>query len=115
MPVPSKPKPVVAFKHFFRPIETPWLVVVNEGEELDPEQLVGAVKDLSPRAYGAVKQVLLEAKYKAEAALRDEAIASDHGRLAYLTGFSAYADYVIANFETWRNTKHDEDFPEPPE
>ncbi len=116
MPVPSKPKgPIVPFKYFYRPSETPWLVVVNEGEELPQDELVGAVQDLSSRAYGAVKQVLLEAKYKAEAELRDVAIASDHGRLAYLAGFSAYADYVIANFESWRNTQHDEAFPDPPE
>jgi hypothetical protein len=109
----SKPKNVYPFKYFFRPATQPWLVVVTESEELSPDQLVDAVRDLSPRSYQAIKQILLEAKYKAEAALRDEKSATDHGRLAYLTGFAAYADYVIANLEAWRNAPHDEEFPEP--
>jgi hypothetical protein len=114
MPAPPK-KDTQPFKHFFRPV-TPWLVIVKEEpEELAPDQLADAVRDLSPRAYQAIKQMLLEAKYTAESVLRDEAVATDHGRLAYLTGFAAYADYVIANLETFRNTSHDEAFPEPAE
>lgn len=114
--MPSKPKTVYPFRYFFRPATNPWLVVVQEDqEELAPEQLADAVRDLSPRAYQAIKQMLLEAKYKAEAVLRDEATVQDHGRLAYFTGFASYADYVIANLETWRSMPHEEDFPEPTE
>ena len=90
-------------------------MVVKEEEELSSEQLADSIRDLSPRGYFAIKQMLLEAKYKAESVLRDEALATDHGRLAYVAGFAAYADYVIANLETWRNTPHDEVFPEPAE
>jgi hypothetical protein len=115
-PITGTPKEVYPFKYFFRPVTQPWLVVVKEAEpELSPEELADAIRDLSPKAYGAVKQMLLEAKYKAESLLRDEAVATEHGRLAYLAGFASYADYVIANYETWRNTPHDQLFPEPAE
>lgn len=115
MPSPPK-KDVQPFKYFFRPVTQPWLVIVKEDqEEFSPEQLTDAVRDLSPRAYQAFKQILLEAKYKAEAVLRDEATVQDHGRLAYFAGFAAYADYVIANLELFRTAPHDEAFPEPAE
>lgn len=101
-------------KDFSRAIN-PYLIVVREEEELSPEELADAIRDLTPRGYVAIKQMLLEAKLKSESLLRDEKVATDHGRLAYLTGFASYADYVIANLEAWRNTPHDEDFPEPAE
>jgi hypothetical protein len=104
-----------ANKDPFGRLISPYLVIVHEDAELSPEELLNALRDLPPKGYQAVKQMLLEAKYKAESLLRDEAAASDHGRLAYLAGFASYADYVLANLETWRNTPHEEDFPEPEE
>jgi len=108
---------IYPFRFFFRK-EAPEegsrpIVKVFEAPELDPRTLADAMRDMPPRQWAAVKQLLLEAKYKSEALLRDEKTASDHGRLAFLAGFAAYADYVIASFEGLRDVPHEENFPDP--
>jgi|SRR5215510_4432768 len=109
-------KEIYPFRFFFRKEQEnvrPSFVKIYEAPELDAKQLANAMRDMPMRQWGAVKQLLLEAKYKSEALLRDEKVASDHGRLAFLTGFAAYADYVIASFEGLRNVAHEQDFPDP--
>jgi hypothetical protein len=109
--------PIFPFRFFFRP-QSPSgpipVIQVREEKEMEPGDLIDALRDMPPRQWTAMKQILLEAKFKAEALLRDEKVASDHGRLAFLTGFAAYADYVIGSFESLRDVPHPENFPEPP-
>ena len=113
----DKPKEIYPFRFFFRKEQDqtpqPAFIKVYEQPELDGKSLADAMRDLPPRQWQAILQLLIEAKYKSEALLRDEKVASDHGRLAFLAGFAAYADYVIASFEGLRNVPHDQDFPEP--
>ena len=110
-------KEIYPFRFFFRKADSPSppgvFVRVGEYEELDSATLVNRLRDMPLAQWQATKQLLLEAKYKSEALLRDEKVVSDHGRMAFLAGFAAYADYVIASFETLRATPHPEDFPEP--
>jgi hypothetical protein len=109
--------PLYPFRFFFRPVTSPVVapvVRILEESELNPEELSDAIRGMSPRQWAALKQLLLEAKYKSESLLRSEEVASDHGRLAFLTGFGAYADYVIGSFEGLRVLPtHPEVFPEP--
>jgi|SRR5215469_13144678 len=115
----APPKEIYPFRFFFRKEQNqivsapPAFVKVYEQPELDGKSLADAMRDLPPRQWQAILQLLIEAKYKSEALLRDEKVASDHGRLAFLVGFAAYADYVIASFEAFRNVPHDQDFPDP--
>ena len=69
---------------------------------MEPESIPSVLRELNDRQFSAVREVLIEAKFKAEAQLRDEKVVSDHGRLSYYAGWSAYADYVLANLEELR-------------
>jgi hypothetical protein len=96
--------PLYSFQWFFRNSSPPFVRVVEEGRvELSREQLAQALQDMPPRQWDAVKQLLLEAKFKCESQLRDESVISDSGRLAYYTGWLAYADYVLAGFVSIRS------------
>lgn len=77
-------------------------VVENVRDLQDEEQLQNTIRELSTRQYEAFKQLLIEAKFKSEAMLRDENVASDPGKLAYYAGWVAYADYVLSSFESFR-------------
>lgn len=108
--------PLYPFRFFFRPVSPPVTVPVVrilEAKEMTSEELCDAIRDMPPRQWAALRQLLLEAKYKSESLLRSEEVASDHGRLAFLNGFVAYADYVIGSFEGLRNVPHPEVFPDP--
>jgi hypothetical protein len=105
--MPIKPgSTVYNFRNWFRPVETPFPGVqpvrILEGPQIEPEEIPSVLRELNDRQFSAVREVLIEAKYKAEAQLRDEKVVSDHGRLAYYTGWSKYADYVLASLEELR-------------
>ena len=54
------------------------------------------------RQWQAVREMLIEAKFKAESMLRDEKVMEHHGKLAFYSGWVAYADYVLAGLERAR-------------
>jgi len=96
----------------FRPVETfPPVIKIREGESLSPEAIPSILREINGRQFNAIREVLLEAKFKAEAMLRDDKIASDHGRLAYYTGWVSYADFVLASMETLRADQSPDDTP----
>lgn len=117
MPVHRVSQPMLAFRWNRRKEVCTWIVppgttgyptptttriVENVRKVQDTEQLTDTFRELSTRQYEAFKQLLIEAKFKSEAMLRDDAVASDPGRLAYYAGWISYADYVLASFETYR-------------
>lgn len=118
MPVHRASQPMLAFRWNRRKEVCSWVIppgaegyptpgavvrVVESPKDIqDEEQLTDTFRDLSERQYNAMKQLLLEGKFKSEAMLRDENVASDPGKLAYYTGWVAYADYVISSFESFR-------------
>lgn len=77
-------------------------VVQDVRDIQDEDQIRDTIRELSTRQYEAFKQLLIEAKFKSEAMLRDENVASDPGKLAYYAGWVAYADYVLSSFELFR-------------
>jgi hypothetical protein len=78
------------------------IVRVQEAKELPGKELVDAMRDMPPRQWGAMLQLLIEAKYKAEAMLRDDKVISNPQQLAYYTGWVTYSDFVISSFEGLR-------------
>src|SRR4029077_14844061 len=90
------------FKWFYRPEAVPVVQVVDSLEELSFEQLPGVLAEIDPRHWGAVRQVLIEAKLKAEAMLRSEEIIKQPQLSAYYQGWVNYADYLLANLEGLR-------------
>jgi hypothetical protein len=95
MPQRSKSNPFGTFYqvpvvHF---VETP---------DIAPEQIPQILREINERQFAVVIQVLAEAKYKAEAMLRDDSVMNSHGRMAFFLGWGAYADYVISSLETLR-------------
>jgi hypothetical protein len=78
------------------------VVRVQEQKELPGQELVDALRDMPPRQWQATLQLLIEAKFKAEAMLRDDKVISNPGQLAYYTGWVTYSDFVVASFEGLR-------------
>ena len=73
-------------------------------QELEPEQVPEVLREINDRQWGAVMQVLIESKYKAEAMLRDDSVMNSHGRMAFFQGWVAYADYVISSLAGLRSS-----------
>jgi hypothetical protein len=91
------------FKWFFRP-ETPPVVIVSlPGEDLPIEQISSLLTEIDERHWGAIRQVLIETKLKAEAMLRSDVVVQNAQLLTYYTGWVNYADFVLANFEGLRS------------
>jgi hypothetical protein len=97
---------VYNFRNWFRPVEIPppgvMPVRIVEGPQVEPEEIPSVLRELNDRQFSAVREVLIEAKFKAAAQVRDEKVISDYGKLAYYSGWGAYADYVLASLEELR-------------
>lgn len=101
--MPIRGDVVWPFQWFYRPKEEPLPVVqIREGLQVESARIPDILHELSDRQYAVVREILIEAKFKAESMLRDDKILSDHGRLAYYTGWIAYADYCLASMEELR-------------
>lgn len=102
---------VTPFKWFFRP-ETPGAVpvvqIVDTVEpELNSEQLSSILAEIDSRHWQAIRAILIEAKLKAEANLRNDEIIKSPQLAAYYQGWVSYSDYVLANFEGLRSGQLD--------
>ena len=96
---------IYPFKWFFRPEANPVAVVaqvVDSGEEMSFEELPGILAEIDGRHWQAFRQILIEAKLKAEAQLRNDEIIKSSQLTTYYQGWVAYADYILANFEGLR-------------
>jgi hypothetical protein len=83
-------------------IEAVPIVRVQEQKEMPGQELVSVLRELNPRQWQATSQLLIEAKYKAEAMLRDPAVIASAQQTAYYVGWVTYADFVLSSFETLR-------------
>ena len=96
------------FKWHFRPSSTPSnsepvpVVQVVEAPDIEFEQLAGILSEVDNRHWGAIRQVLIEAKLKAESQLRNDEIIKSSQLTAYYNGWVSYADYCLANLEGLR-------------
>jgi hypothetical protein len=95
---------IYPFRWWFRP-ETPGatpVVQIVETPEIAFEQLADVLAEIDGRHWQAVRQVLIEAKLKAEAQLRNDEIIKSSQLTAYYSGWVSYSDYVLANLEGLR-------------
>jgi hypothetical protein len=94
---------------------TPLVPVIRilEAPELDPDALLSVLREINDRQWAAVAQVLIEAKYKAESMLRNDAVFDSPGKVSYYQGWVAYADFVIGSLESLRTHQPLEEFQEP--
>lgn len=67
-------------------------------EHLRPQIL----REINDRQWSCVRDVVIEAKYKAEELLRNDEVFKDPGKVAFYLGFAAYADYTLASLELLR-------------
>lgn len=94
-----------SFKWFFRPEAHPVAVavqIVDGGEEISFEELPSVLSEIDVRHWKAIRQILIEAKLKAEAQLRSDEIIKNSQLTTYYQGWVAYSDYILANFEGLR-------------
>jgi hypothetical protein len=75
------------------------VIRILDGPELEPEVLPQVLREINERQWNGVRQVLVEAKYKAEALLRNDEVMNSTGKVTYYQGWVAYADYVIGSLE----------------
>jgi len=108
--MPIRGKDLYPFRWFFRPEVTPFaspaavpVVRVVENPEVEPDQVQSLLAEINARQWGALTAVLVEGKFKAEAQLRNEALFSDPGRVAFISGWVAYCDYIIASLQRIRS------------
>jgi hypothetical protein len=81
------------------------VVRILEAPELEPDVLPSVLREINERQWAAIIQVLIEAKYKAESMLRNDAVFDSHGKVSYYQGWVAYGDYLIGSLETLRETE----------
>jgi hypothetical protein len=106
MSISSSGESPYPFKWFYRPETIPAVVpvlqIVDDITELAFEQLPGVLAEIDKRHWGAIRQVLIEAKMKAEAMLRNDEIIKNSQLSSYYQGWVNYADYILANLEGLR-------------
>jgi len=103
--VPIRPgSETYGFRWWFRPKPpvNAQVVRIAEGPQIDPEKIGSILIEINDRQWQAVREMLIEAKFKAESMLRDEKVMEHHGKLAFYSGWVAYSDYVLANLERAR-------------
>jgi hypothetical protein len=83
----------VPLKSEFVPVP---VVRILEQPELAEDELRQVLREINDRQFNAVLQILLEAKLKAEAMLRDDSVMVSPGRSSYFMGWVCYSDYTLA-------------------
>jgi hypothetical protein len=78
------------------------VVRILEAAELEPDVLPGVLREINERQWAALLQVLVEAKYKAESMLRNDAVFDSPGKVSYYQGWVAYADYLLGSLDALR-------------
>ena len=61
------------------------------------------LREINDRQWGALFQVLIEAKYKAESMLRNDTVFKEPGQVAFFQGWIVYSDYIISQLEALRS------------
>jgi hypothetical protein len=99
--MPIKGDTLYPFKWFFRPELVP-LVRIAAETDYDFDALHSILSEIDSRHWSGIRQLLIEAKQRAEQHLRNDEIIKDNRLSAYYQGWVNYSDYVLANFEAIR-------------
>jgi hypothetical protein len=104
MPEAIKGPIVYPLRWYFRPESGPVAVAVQilDSPEIEFEQLPDILAEIDERHWTAVRQILIEAKLKAELQLRSDEVIKSSQLASYYQGWVAYSDYILANFEGLR-------------
>lgn len=109
--MPQRSNILDSFRWFFSPEANPFgspyqvpVVRILDTPDLEPDQIPDVLREINDRQFGCVLEVLIEAKYKAEAMLRNDEVMSSHGKIAFYQGWVAYADYVIGSLQGLRSS-----------
>jgi hypothetical protein len=96
---------VYSFKWYHRPETQPSVVpVVQVTDDVDIpfEEIPNVLQEIDLRHWSAVRQILIEAKLKAEAMLRSDDVIKNVQLSTHYQGWVNYADYCLANLEGLR-------------
>ncbi len=109
MSISSSGQPAYPFKWYYKPDPVkytdpvPVVQVVEPFEAIPFEELPSVLKEIDNRHWAAVRQILIEAKLKAEAQLRSDEIIANPQLCAAYQGWVNYSDYVLSNMEGLRS------------
>jgi hypothetical protein len=81
----------------------PVVQVIEPFEPVPFEELPSLLKEIDNRHWGAIRQILIEAKLKAEAQLRSDEVIANPQLCAAYQGWVNYADYILGNMEGLRS------------
>jgi hypothetical protein len=105
--MPISGSKVESFKWFYRP-ETevsPTIVVVASDPlgEVPQTEIPGVLREIDDRHWNVVRQLLVEAKLRAEMQLRNDEIIKNPSLASHYQGWVNYADYVLGSLESLRS------------
>jgi len=108
MSISDSGAPPYPFKWHYRPQivryedPTPVAQIVESAEEVSFQEITGILQEIDDRHWNVVRQLLIEAKLRAESLLTREDVIG--GPLAtYYIGWLNHANYVLANLEGLRS------------
>jgi len=108
MSISQSGAPAFPFKWYYRPdivrYQDP-VPVVQIAEPIEPvpfEAIPGILQEITDRHWSVVRQLLIEAKLKAEAQLRSDEVIANPQLCATYVGWVNYADYILGNMEGLR-------------
>jgi len=96
------------FRWHYRPesnagyVPIPVVQVRGDEEEIPEHELPDVLRAIPKRQWSAIRQLLIEAKMKNEAYLRNDQIIANPSLSAYYQGQLVSVDYLLANFEGLR-------------
>jgi hypothetical protein len=105
--MPISGSKVEAFKWFYRP-ETeisPTIVVIVSDPlgEVPQAEIPGVLREIDDRHWNVIRQLLVEAKLRAEMQLRNDEILKNPALASHYQGWVNYADYVLGSLEALRS------------
>jgi len=97
--------PAVSFKWYYRPESKLPIVQIIDNEQTYVKQaeIPDLLREIDDRHWNVVRQLLIEAKMRAESMLAREDIVGNAQMLSHYSGWFAYASYVFANLDGLRS------------
>jgi hypothetical protein len=99
---------VESFKWFYRPeskSRSPRIVVLTSDalHEASQAEIPGVLREIDDRHWSVIRQLLVEAKLRAEMQLRNDEIIKNPALASHYQGWVNYADYVLGSLEGLRS------------
>jgi hypothetical protein len=105
--MPIKGNTVQSFRWFYRPesnASSPIVIVASDPlGEVPQSEIPGILAEIDDRHWNVVRQLLVEAKLRAEMQLHNDEILKNPALASHYQGWVNYADYVLGSLEALRS------------